>query len=86
MRKTCNCRGCGKLLNGDGSQMSAVSDPDTNLPAKLNYYGGWVCSRQCDYNSSLRLEQSMPGHTGQTRLSLGSSSYKSIEENWRDRN
>lgn len=83
MSKQSICRGCRKTLNGDGSQGSSVSDPDTREAAKWNYYGGWVCSRQCDYNSSLRLEQSMPGHIGQTRLSLGSASYNAVERNWK---
>lgn len=83
MKKTTECRGCGKTLNGDGSQMSAVYDPDTREAAKWNYYGGWVCSRTCDYNSSLELERSMPGHMGQKSLSIGSESYKSVERNWK---
>lgn len=81
--KQTECRGCGKLLNGDGSQGSSVYDPDTKKEAKWNYYGGWVCSKQCDYNSSLELERSMPGHMGQNRLSLGSTSYNSVETNWK---
>lgn len=30
--------------------------------------GGFVCSQRCDYKAALDLEQSMPGHMGQTRL------------------
>lgn len=78
------CRGCRKVLNGDGSQGSSVYDPTTKKDSKWNYYGGWVCSRQCDYNSSLELERSMPGHMGQRDLSPGSPSYKSIQKNWPD--
>lgn len=76
------CRGCGKPLNGTGLQGSSVYDPETKTEAKWNYYGGWVCSERCDYNSSLRLEQSMPWHTGQRNLSAGSSSYESVKKNW----
>ena len=82
MNKTSTCRGCGKTLNGDGSQCSSVSDPVTKESAKWNYYGCWVCSRQCDYNASLELEKSMPGHMGQKSLSIGSESYRTIVRNW----
>jgi hypothetical protein len=81
-QKQSECRGCGKKLNGDGSQGNGVYDPDTKIAAKWNHYGGWVCSKQCDYNSSLELERSMPGHMGQQSLSIGSVSYKSVERNW----
>lgn len=82
MNKNTICRGCGKLLNGDGSQGNSVYDPDTKKDAKWNYYGGWVCSKVCDHNSSLELERSMPGHMGQRSLSIGSQSYKSVKRNW----
>jgi len=84
MTKTTTCRGCGKTLNGDGSQMNSVSDPDTRKDAKWNHYGGWVCSKQCDYNSSLELERSMPGHMGQKNLSINSPAYLSVERNWKE--
>lgn len=84
MSNIITCRGCGKPLNGSGRQMDAVTDPDTKKDAKWNHYGGWVCSRQCDYNSSLELERSMPGHMGQNSLSTGSAAYNSVERNWKD--
>jgi hypothetical protein len=83
MFRNTKCRGCGKLLNGDGSHGTSVSDPVTKNDSKWNHYGGWVCSRQCDYNSSLELERSMPGHMGQRSLSIGSESYRSVERNWK---
>jgi len=84
INKHSECRGCGKYLVGDGSQYNSVYDPDTRKDAKWNYYGGWVCSKKCDYDSSLALERSMPGHMGQRNLSIGSESYKSVERNWKD--
>jgi hypothetical protein len=36
--------------------------------ALVNHYGGFVCSEGCDYRAALQLEQDMPGHGGQTRL------------------
>jgi hypothetical protein len=76
------CRGCRKLLAGTGKPGSQVHDPTTRIPAKWNWYGGWVCCEQCDYNSSLELERSMPGHLGQQSLSIGSESLKSVRRNW----
>lgn len=83
MSKNSECRGCGKKLNGDGSQMSSVYDPITKEASRWNYYGGWVCSKTCDYNSSLELERSMPGHRGQQHLIICSASYRSVETNWK---
>jgi len=76
------CRGCGKLLRCDGRNIAF--DPETNEECKKNHYGGFVCSRRCDYNSSLELEQSMPGHScSDTRL--GCSSQQSFDNNrWED--
>jgi hypothetical protein len=82
MENNVKCRGCGKPLKGSGRQMDCVTDPETGKEAKWNYYGGYVCSERCDYNSSLELERSMPGHFGQRNLSIGSESYKSVKKNW----
>lgn len=84
MDNTSVCRGCGKKLNGNGSPGNGVYDPKTKQDAKWNYYGGWVCSERCDYNASLELERSMPGHTGQKSLSIGSYSYNSVKSNWNE--
>jgi hypothetical protein len=86
MERNSTCRGCGKLLKGDGSQGNAVYDPETKIFAKWNYFGGWVCSELCDYNSCLNLEKSMPGHMGQHSLGIGSSSYNAVKNNWKEAN
>ena len=56
------CRGCGKLLNGNPFwKGGSAYDPQTRERAKANFYGGWVCSRQCDYKAAMEQERSMPG-------------------------
>jgi len=64
------CRGCGKGLVGKPYCMGGRAyHPETKEPVKINFYGGFVCSEQCDFQASLCLEQSMPGHgAGQTTL------------------
>lgn len=83
MSTNTKCRGCGKPLNGNGLQGNSVYDPETKKDAKWNYYGGWVCSERCDYNFCLAVEQSMPGHVGQRKLSIGSKSYESVKKHWK---
>lgn len=51
--------------------------------APVNYYGGYVCSRSCDYRASLDLEQSMPGH-GFSQQKPGREAMVRIESNWGD--
>jgi tRNA(Ile2) C34 agmatinyltransferase TiaS len=48
---------------------------------KTNYYGGFVCSRSCDYNAALELERSMPGH-GYAQKEVGTDAYRKIKLNW----
>lgn len=69
------CRYCKKELVGKSYHTGNMYayDPKTREPAKINYYGGFVCSLQCDFNASLELERSMPGHgSGQKTLGCGS--------------
>lgn len=54
------CRNCRKDLAGSTKSMYAYN-PITKEPAKWNFYGGWVCSRQCDIQACKELESSMPG-------------------------
>jgi len=78
------CRGCGMILRGEPYYRGKPAyHPETGERCKVNYYGGFVCSRQCDFNSSLRLEQSMPGHGSQQRT-LDSYSRKRLNSNWPD--
>jgi hypothetical protein len=80
------CRGCGRLLKGSpyfkGGRASVMrADGSYSHAAKVNYFGGWVCSRSCDYRASLELEQSMPGH-GHDQKQPGREAMRQIESNW----
>lgn len=82
------CRGCHrKLIGRNYCYGGRAYVPDANgrpgKEAKKNYYGGYVCSRSCDFRSSLELEQSMPGH-GLHQKQLGQSAQRSLEANWGD--
>lgn len=76
------CRGCGMTLNGKPYYTGGNAyNPIDGERCKVNYYGGFVCSSACDYNSSLRLEQSMPGH-GLHQTSIGQLAREHYEKNW----
>lgn len=82
------CRGCGRKLNGSpyfkgGCAYVPNANGSSGARAKSNYYGGWVCSRGCDYNASLALEQDMPGH-GYGQKQPGREAMARIENNWSD--
>ena len=84
------CRGCGKLLHGSpyfkgGSAYVMNATGGYKHRARSNYYGGWVCSRECDYRASLELEQSMPGH-GYSQARPGTEAMRRIESNWEESN
>ena len=83
MGDTAECRGCGKTLSGKPYYTGGNAyDPVTGKQAKVNFYGGYVCSRECDYRASLALEQSMPGHRGQRSLHRGSEAARRIAASW----
>jgi hypothetical protein len=77
------CRGCERSLKGPpyymGKGTSALA-----VSARVNYYGGFVCSRACDISACSELEDSMPGHGyGSSRLyGLDPNAKRSIESNW----
>lgn len=74
------CRYCKKTLNGKPYYMGGNAyDPVTNKRCKVNFYGGFVCSEQCDKNASLELERTMPGHS---QSYLSSFSYAHFKKNW----
>lgn len=54
--------------------------PRTGEQAKVNSYGGFVCSRSCDYRASLELEETVPGHYGQRFLS--GETLRRVNANW----
>lgn len=91
MKDQATCRGCGRVLIGRNYCYGGdayVPRPDgsnSGRRAKVNYYGGFVCSRDCDYRSALELEQSMPGHGySQRSLSPNSPAAQRVESNWKD--
>jgi hypothetical protein len=75
------CRWCRAVLHGRAYQFGGPAFLKLGgKEAPVNYYGGYVCSRSCDYRACLELEGSMPGHGGQTRP--GTEAMRSIEANW----
>lgn len=61
--ETATCRGCGRKLIGKPYWAGGQAyHPETRERAKVNSYGGFVCSYRCDVKAALELEQSMPGH------------------------
>lgn len=82
LEEQAKCRHCRKPLLGKPYYMGGPAFiPETNEQAKVNYYGGFVCSQRCDYNASLSLEQSMPGH-GSEQKTLGTFAATHHKNNW----
>lgn len=80
--QTATCRGCGRILQGKPYHLGGIAyHPETGERAKINHYGGFVCSRSCDFRASLALEQSMPGHDSR-QVRLGSFAQESLDRNW----
>ncbi len=78
------CRGCGLVLKGKPySQGGHAYHPRTGKLCPSNYFGGFVCSPECDYASSLELERDMPTH-GYKQTSIGQDALESYKYNWRD--
>lgn len=76
------CRGCGMVLVGKPYFKGGDAyHPRTKERCPVNHYGGFVCSPECDYKSSLRLEQEMPGHSASDRT-LGCYAQASLDKNW----
>lgn len=75
------CRSCGLLLK-ENHRKEGVH-PATNEVLKCNYYGGYICSKKCDFEASLDIEQSMPGHNS-AQYNLGCYSNSHFERNWRE--
>lgn len=48
--------------------------------AKINYYGGFVCSEACDYRASLEMHQDMPGCGTATKPETAA--MQRIRKNW----
>lgn len=82
MSDKAKCRGCNRELDGEAYYKGGSAyHPETRERCPSNFYGGFVCSRACDEQSSLELERSMPGH-GASQTRLGSFAQKSLTANW----
>lgn len=79
--ETAVCRGCGRTLRGKPYRYGGRAYvPETNEQAKVNHFGGYVCSRDCDYRALLHHFQSMPGCGGATRP--GQIEMEAFRRNW----
>ena len=77
------CRNCGMTLIGlPYYKGGAAYHPETKERCKINFYGGYVCSHNCDIKASTSLEMSMPGGTPFTTLSTQAS--RNLESNWKE--
>ena len=75
------CRGCGKVLVGTPYYKGGHAyDPKTMERCPVNFYGGYVCSKQCDVKICLEMSSSMPGAGEAT--SLCSLERQSGDRNW----
>lgn len=82
-KEIATCRGCGKILKGKPYYMGgAAYDPETNQSCKVNFYGGYVCSENCDLKSSREQEGSMPGNIMSKGNSLSSCAQSHLKNNW----
>lgn len=82
------CRNCGRVLLGRNycyGGRAGIPDADGRYlrDAPRNYYGGYVCSRSCDYRACLDLERSMPGH-GWGQQSIGGQALACVNSNWKE--
>jgi len=56
------CRGCGlELKGGPYHKGGQAHHPRTGKQCPVNHYGGFVCSRECDWRASVEQVASMPG-------------------------
>lgn len=81
-KERATCRWCKRELDGVAYCYGGLAyHPETEEQCKVNHYGGYVCSYMCDFNASLELEQSMPGH-GPKQRTLGSGAAERLRRNW----
>ena len=82
LEEKATCRGCKKELIGNPYYMGGGAyHPKTKERCKVNFYGGYVCSPECDRRSSLELERTMPGHTA-NQSSLSCQALANWKKNW----
>jgi hypothetical protein len=75
------CRGCGLPLKGHAYMYGGDAyHPRTGDRCNVNFYGGYVCSEDCDRRASRELEADMPG--GPKGVHLSSGAQESLRRNW----
>lgn len=75
------CRGCRRELVGKPYYTGGRAyHPDTKESVPTNFYGGFVCSEQCDINVCIDMSSNMPG-AGKARF-LNSAESQSVNDNW----
>ncbi len=81
-QKVATCRGCGRVLIGKPYYMggNAYLPGPKRIAAKVNHYGGFVCSHRCDYRASLEQLRDMP-RCGDA-LTPDCSAMATIRSNW----
>ena len=76
------CRGCGMILRGRAYWFGGQAcHPKTGEQCRINYYGGFVCSKTCDWNASMRMATSMPGARGKA-TTLDTFALEGYRRNW----
>lgn len=84
-KEVAKCRGCNRALKGEPYYTGKPAYiPETNERARVNHYGGFVCSYGCDKRASMELESSMPGAGRSQSLSCYAS--ESLRRNWNTTN
>lgn len=79
--ETARCRHCRRELRGKPYYMGGRAyHPDTGEQCPVNYYGGFVCSWECDYRASVAQESSFPGAGPARRLSADAQ--RKLNKNW----
>ena len=81
MSEKAGCRNCGKIFIGKPYYKGGHAyDPKTMERMPANFYGGFVCSRNCDVKVCLNMSSSMPG-AGKAYF-LNSLERQHVEHNW----
>ena len=81
MEETAKCRNCGKKLIGKPYHLGGGAyDPKTMDRIPINFFGGYVCSENCDRKICLEMLSSMPG-AGPAKH-LDTPTRDQVERNW----
>ena len=80
--ETAMCRNCRRKLLGRPYYCGGRAyHPETGYKCPSNYYGGFVCSENCDRAVLFEMESSFPGSSGRA-YSLSSGAAKRLKDNW----